>query len=90
MDSQNYYGINDMAGNVYEWNDLTGASGSSRGLRGGSWLNSESSLRSSFRLDDGPSGVIDFVGFRVASVPEPSAMVLTMLFGAACVTRRKR
>jgi formylglycine-generating enzyme required for sulfatase activity len=30
-DSQNYYGINDMAGNVWEWNDWTGASGSRRG-----------------------------------------------------------
>jgi formylglycine-generating enzyme len=89
-DSQNYYGINDMAGNVYEWNDLTGDSGSSRGLRGGSWDGGEDFLRSSSRFDGVPSIESHFVGFRVASVPEPSAMVLTVLFSAACVTRRKR
>lgn len=85
-DSQNYYGINDMAGNVYEWNDLTG----SRGLRGGSFSSRELNLRSSDRFDSFPSSESGGLGFRVASVPEPSALVLTMLFGAACVTRRKR
>ena len=29
------YGAFDMSGNLYEWNDLTGAAGSSRGRRGG-------------------------------------------------------
>jgi formylglycine-generating enzyme len=65
-------------------------SGSSRGLRGGSWNNNENFLRSSFRNVSVPSIENDLVGFRVASVPEPSAMVLTVLFSAACVTRRKR
>jgi sulfatase modifying factor 1 len=32
------YGAFDMSGNVFEWNDLTGATGSSRGLRGGPWF----------------------------------------------------
>ena len=31
------YATFDMSGNLYEWNDLTGAAGSSRGLRGGYW-----------------------------------------------------
>ena len=33
--SQSVYGTFDQSGNVSEWNDLTGAAGSSRGLRGG-------------------------------------------------------
>ena len=55
VDSQSYYGINDMAGNVREWNDLSGASGSSRGLRGGSWVGNEDGLRSSDRSGSDPS-----------------------------------
>ena len=89
-DSQNYYGINDMAGNVWEWSDLSGASGSSRGLRGGAWVSLEDSLRSSARLDFGPSDEYDNFGFRVASVPEPSGLVLTLLIGAGLFWRRKR
>lgn len=88
--SHSYYGTNDQAGNVFELNDAV-ISGSSRGLRGGSWLIGDGDfLRSSSRLGLGPSYEGDNVGFRVASVPEPSAIVLTMLFGAACVTCRKR
>jgi formylglycine-generating enzyme len=87
--SDSYYGTNDQAGNVWEWNDAV-ISGSSRGLRGGSWGNSEPGLRSSNRFDSGSSVQGDTFGFRVASVPEPSAMVLTILFSAALFTRRKR
>lgn len=89
-DSQNYYGINDMAGNVWEWNDLDAESGSSRGLRGGAWSFLEDSLRSSSRVSFDPTYEAGYVGFRVASVPEPSAMVLTILFSAGLVCRRKR
>jgi formylglycine-generating enzyme required for sulfatase activity len=32
-----HYGTLDQNGNVYEWNDLTGAAGRLRGLRGGFW-----------------------------------------------------
>ena len=31
------YGAFDMSGNIWEWNDLTGAAGSSVGLRGADW-----------------------------------------------------
>jgi len=54
-----------------------------RGLRGGSWLDVENDLRSSDRDVNVPSGENDVVGFRVASVPEPSSMLLTMMFTAA-------
>lgn len=44
-DSQSYYGTNDQGGNVFEWNDAV-ILGSSRGLRGGSWGDLGSNLRS--------------------------------------------
>ncbi|MCB1205147.1 MAG: SUMF1/EgtB/PvdO family nonheme iron enzyme, partial [Verrucomicrobiae bacterium] len=38
-----------------------------RGLRGGSWINSESTLRSSDRNDNNPDFESSTIGFRVAS-----------------------
>lgn len=35
VDSQSFYGLNDVAGNVYEWNDLDGEPGSDAGYAGG-------------------------------------------------------
>jgi formylglycine-generating enzyme len=83
------YGTFDQGGNVWEWNDAV--IGSSRGLRGGSFNNSENDLRASFRGSDDPTGE-DFyvVGFRVASVPEPTSIVLTMLASGVMLIRRKR
>jgi len=88
-DTYNLYNPN-MVGNVWEWNDLDAESSSTRGVRGGSWGNVEDDLRSSGRFSLGPSFEGSSIGFRVASIPEPSALVLTILFGTACVTRRKR
>ncbi|MBM4174498.1 MAG: PEP-CTERM sorting domain-containing protein [Ignavibacteria bacterium] len=61
------YGAFDMSGNVFEWNDLTGAAGSSRGLRGGYWGSIAFDLSSSGRLTIDPSHGDDGVGFRLAS-----------------------
>ena len=91
------YGAFDMSGNLREWNDLTGADGSSRGLRGGNWNNSNPNrLSSSFRLTSDPSIEGDSDGFRLASpvaVPEPSTWVMG-LAGLACggysLFRRRR
>lgn len=88
--SDSYYGTNDQAGNVLEWNDAVNIYDSSRGLRGGSWFESEYGLRSSSSDYLDPSLQGDLVGFRVASVPEPSALVLTMFFSGVMLTRRKR
>ena len=90
------YATFDMSGNLYEWNDLTGAAGSSRGLRGGYWDDSAFYLSSSDRYTYDPSNVLDGVGFRLASpvaVPEPSTWVMG-LAGLACggweMVRRRR
>ena len=82
------YGAFDMSGNVFEWNDLTGASGSSRGLRGGDWGDGDGAipLSSSDRTTGDPSSGSSGVGFRLASpvaVPEPSTWVMAA-GGLAC------
>ena len=84
--SASFYGTFDQSGNVYQWNDLTGAAGSSRGLRGGGWGSHEVYLTSSVSNAVGPSGETNVIGFRLASpvaVPEPSTWVMG-LAGMAC------
>jgi len=69
------YGTYDQNGNVWEWNEaLIGSS--ARGLRGGSWGDNSSVLAVLFRGSNFPSIGDSFVGFRVASIPEPSTLVL--------------
>ena len=83
------YGTFDQGGNVWEWNYEV-ISGSSRGLRGGSWDLNAFYLASSVRYDLGPSVEYGLVGFRLASVPEPSSLVLSVLASGVVLTRRKR
>jgi len=89
------YGAFDMSGNIQEWNDLTGAAGSSRGFRGGAWNLPAFSSSSSSRFTSAPSGGDADVGFRLAApVPEPSTYAMA-LAGLACggysvFSRRKR
>jgi formylglycine-generating enzyme required for sulfatase activity len=77
INGSSYYGTFDQGGNLWEWNEQAIAV-SGRGLRGGSWPDGESSLRSSDRNYDGfPANENNNIGFRVASlaavaVPEPS------------------
>ena len=94
------YGAFDMSGNVYEWTDLTGAIGSSRGIRGGDWK-SQGAFSPGSAGDYGTiaasGGNSNSIGFRLASpvaVPEPSTWVMG-LAGLACAgwgafCRRKR
>ena len=86
--SDSFYGTNDQGGNVWEWNDAV--SGLSRGLRGGSWNGNVNYLRASTRGNVDSRDEDASVGFRVASVPEPSCVVLTILASGMFVTRRKR
>ena len=83
------YGTFDQGGNVWEWNDAV-ISGSSRGRRGGSFSGSEIDLLPSGQSDSGPTRENTFFGFRVASVPEPTSLLLTMLAGGVMLARRKR
>jgi formylglycine-generating enzyme len=69
--SQSYYGLNDMTGLVWQWNDATGAAGS-RSRRGGSWLAGTSSQL--YQRRDASTGVTNsvtaedqYIGFRLAS-----------------------
>ena len=83
-----FYGTFDMGGNVWEWNEAI--IGSFRGLRGGSWFNVVNDLASSYRGTAVPWNEVKDIGFRLASVPEPSGLVLTMLIGAGFICHRRR
>ena len=82
-------GTFDMMGNVWEWNE-TWADASNCGIRGGMYryILDIRSLESSYRNHYGPSTEINYMGFRVASVPEPCTLVLLSLGGL--ILRRKR
>ena len=90
------YGTMGQGGNVFEWNEsafdgLNSSSSEGRAIRGGYWLNPENSLRSSSRSNLGPSFEDSNVGFRVASVPEPSTYALVLLgAGAVCLWKRRK
>ena len=88
VNSQSAYGTNDQAGNVWEWNDAV--IGALRGLRGGSWGAGSGTLPASAGDKNTPTNQNDSFGFRVASVPEPSSLVLTLLTSGTLLLRRKR
>jgi len=90
------YDAFDMTGNVWEWNDLDSSSSSSRGFRGGGWDSNSSNLSSSARNVINPSVESRGIGFRVASlssdaaIPEPSMMVIGMVFGVGGLAAKRR
>jgi formylglycine-generating enzyme len=71
------YGAFDMGGDLYQWNEaLALVNGPARGLRGGSFYNDASISLSSFSAVGFPADGDVGIGFRLASVPEPSTAVL--------------
>ena len=96
------YGVMGLGGNVYEWEEssydlLNSSASSSRGFRGGGWANISSNLLSSARGSLNPN-YLAIIGFRVASlssdappaVPEPSMMVIGMVFGLGGLAAKRR
>jgi len=89
------YGTMGQNGNVYEWNEsafdgINNSSSENRAFRGGFWFNAEGFLRSSFRDFLVPTVSSNLVGFRVASVPEPSCAMLMLSAGLLTLARRRR
>jgi sulfatase modifying factor 1 len=86
------YGTFDQGGNIFEWNEFLYAPPTTRGLRGGSWANDSNTLSASFRFSVGlyPTDERHWVGFRVATVPEPSTGVLAIVaYGFLWVLRKR-
>ncbi len=88
------YGTMGQGGNVWDWTEsaLDGTNSSpseDRARRGGSWGNLVNDLRSSTRYYWAPSLDSNQIGFRVASVPEPSTAVLVLMAGGAWLLRKR-
>ena len=83
------YGTFDQGGNVWEWNDSIIPS-FNRGMRGGAYNYGANNQAASLRPSSGSMLEESFVGFRVASVPEPGTglLVLTGLLALAGSRRR--
>ena len=87
--ANSFYGTFDQGGDVREWNDKSGGTGT-RSWRGGGWFDSTASLSAT-------SGSSSFsgnteqnqVGFRIVMVPEPSIAGLCLIGVAAVYCRRK-
>jgi formylglycine-generating enzyme required for sulfatase activity len=82
------YGIRGMGGNAAEWTEsawdgLNNSSNEDRTVRGGDWFGAADQLGSSYRDINAPLYESDFIGIRVASVPEPSTVALILLAGVA-------
>jgi formylglycine-generating enzyme required for sulfatase activity len=90
------YGTAGQGGNVFEWEEtefdlVNDSSSSARGVRGGDWNNGSGGLLSSLRSFGFPTGEYSGgVGFRVASIPEPSTMLLGVFGAGGLLVWRRR
>jgi hypothetical protein len=88
------YGTMGQGGNVWEWMEtaddgINNSSSEIRGIRGDQWNGPEEFLRSSFRGNFSPAFSYFTIGFRVASVPEPSAAMLMISAGMLALAGRR-
>jgi formylglycine-generating enzyme required for sulfatase activity len=89
------YGTMGQNGNVWEWQESAftapnDSSSEGRAFRGGFWGGPEGFLRSSLRGSLPPTTSNSNIGFRVASVPEPTSTVLMCSASLLAIARRRR
>jgi formylglycine-generating enzyme required for sulfatase activity len=94
--SESPYGTFDQGGNVLEWHEETLYGTDQRGLRGGYFYSNVNDLLASYRGSyDWGHGMLtpttngDFIGFRIAEVPEPATLSLFALGSLAYLRQRK-
>jgi formylglycine-generating enzyme required for sulfatase activity len=88
------YGTMGQGGNAYEWEEtesdlVNNSSSSDRVFRGGYWDHDFGSLLSSDRPGGSPVAENSGIGFRVASTPEPSTLILGVLAAAGLLCWRR-
>jgi formylglycine-generating enzyme required for sulfatase activity len=87
------YGTFDQGGNVREWNDAVEArmEGSFRVFRGGDWGTDSILLEAGWRDVIGvvPTLEFNYLGFRVASIPEPSTVLMGAMAAAGLLLMRR-
>jgi formylglycine-generating enzyme required for sulfatase activity len=88
------YGTAGQGGNAWEWEEtdldlVNNSSSSARGVRGGVWNDYSGFLLSSNRFSYSPSNGFGGIGFRVASIPEPSTLLLGAMATVGLLMRRR-
>lgn len=76
-----FYGLHDMSGNIWEWNDLDGTPNGNRGVRGGGFNFNAFGMSKNYDSLHLTSDEQYDLGFRI--VPEPSTC-LSLVAGLAC------